>query len=908
MVLAAVLMFGLVSLSWTPAIAQGATIDPYAVCRGSSSSAEQKKCEAGVDAKIAADPYAACSGASSRDDQIKCEAEVDAKKAETAATKSTTNSPSSSSSTCANITNPASRKACEDSIKTLVDKYKIPQQTAEALTTFIVILSIVLKTLYSLLIPIAGMIGKFMSGDWVSGGIFNVDILIETLWQVIRNMVNIVIILYLVYVAGRNIVPFGDNGQYDIKRVLPKVALALVIVNFSFFFCRTVLSIANVTTTMAFSMPNTIGANVYSSMNGSSATGDGTNPYIWYEPVGPDLAKELSTEEQAAVANQSLFAMECLHRNYAFNFSDALSSDAPTLIANPKVNSETKKFVADLQSFYKRVLIKNSETSGNAGVSGPKPEEYARGRDVVKAQRSTSTDYPYYSDCIHTFEEMSFSSRNAMYVYAFNLLRIPSYEKSFSNIEGFADASTRLFISAFFLVMFFGISVAMLIAMAARTFFLWFMMMLSPIWVLTDVLKIWRGEDVDKEGVLGGYGKFLALAFLPTVLGVVLSVGFMMVHLINLFATRDGTANGRINMGSISLWFDPAQPVGGVGDLFATMMGIFALMALWVAVFAAFKFGFKSIRLASTVMEKFESGAKRIGGFVARTPLDAQILPFGQGGTRVSASTLMQVPRRMMDNVENQRMNNINAGLQAMNLDPSTSISSTGRSEIQNALQSTAGDASKVFDTFSRHNQTFAAQSYRNQVLQRIVKGQGQGIVNRKEIESGFEIEDKDTKQKIKVSGQTAGALWDHFNELEKVKNTDPRYDNFMKSYSSAYNAISKGQFTDGAHLNFNKSVGDAFQPLGTKAPYTVSNTDIDIDGTNYMKNIAGYKTNPLPASVKNDVETFARAAKSKKLTQQQVLMALSDFQNKASIGDLLNKKLHTRQTVSDLVKSIVTI
>lgn len=801
-----------------------------------------------------------------------------------------------SSSTCDSITNPASKKACEDSIKTLVDKYKIPQQTAEALTTFIVILSIILKTLYSLLIPIAGMIGKFMSGDWVSGGIFNVDILIETLWQVIRNMVNIVIILYLVYVAGRNIVPFGDNGQYDIKRVLPKVALALVVVNFSFFFCRTVLSIANVTTTMAFSMPNTIGANVYGAVNGGGSRAEGTTPYIWYEPIGPDLDGKLtlSSEEKAAAESQKLFVMECLHRNYAFNFKDGTTNNEPTLIANPKIDSNKKEYVRDGQNFYKRILISNvGSTTGS-----PTEAEYVKKTKEVIAQRSTKTDYPYYNDCIHTFEEMSFSSRNAMYVYAFNLLRIPSYEKSFSNIEGFADASTRLFISAFFLVMFFGISVAMLIAMAARTFFLWFMMMLSPIWVLTDVLKIWRGEDVDKEGVLGGYGKFLALAFLPTIMGVVLSVGFMMVHLINLFATRDGTANGRINMGSISLWFDPAQPVGGVGDLFATMMGIFALMALWVAVFAAFKFGFKSIRLASSVMDKFESGAKRIGGFVAKTPLDAQILPFGQGGARVSASTLMQVPRRMMDNVEQRRQVMTEEGLRAMGLNADTQLSASGRMTIQNTLKSSTSDGAKTIATLQEHAQSYEGRGVRDQALRYVLNDNG-------DIKSDAEVRKLGNPTFRKGNGeytitqQQLLGLRDHLDGLDSTRKA-----NLKSLYSQALDPLSKGQYTDGRYLNLHNNMS-SFTAPSTAKKYTVSQSTGDVtigNATNkhYMGNSSKYETDVriekakasqtkvVPQSILNDMQSFVNDAKRAGVSGTEVATALRESLRVHKLDEIL--------------------
>jgi len=878
----------------------------YAECNGSSSSAKRNECMAKVDARIAEQTkYQTCAG---KTDQalIDCKAAIDNSKADTAV--------------CSKFTdNPTARLNCEESIRLLVDKYKIPQETAQALTTFIVILSIVLKMLYSLLVPIAGMIGKFMSGDWVSGGVFNVDVLIETLWQIIRNMVNIVIILYLVYVAARNIVPFGDNGQYDVKRVLPKVALALVVVNFSFFFCRTILSFANITTTMAFSMPNTIGANIYNKINVTDGASPTTTPYIWYEPIGPDLAKQKAISDEVTkitstqkISKDSIFAMECLHKNYAFNFNNTGNTSEPTLIANPKIN-ENRKFVTD-QNYYKRILITNATAAGSteSSITAPTQEEYAKQTEEVRKQKAENAAYPYYSDCIHTFEEMSFSARNAMYVYAFNLLRIPSYEKSFTDIQGFADITTRLFISAFFLVMFFGITIAMLVAMVARTFFLWFMMMLSPVWVLTDVLKVWRGDDVDKEGVLGGYGKFIALAFMPTILGVVLSVGFMMVHLITLFATRDGTANGRLNMGSISVWFDPAQPVGGVGDLFSTMMGIFALMALWIAVFAAFKFGFKSIKLASTVLEKFESGAKRVGGFIARTPLDAQVLPFGQNGAKVSASTLLRAPNQMMENIEAQRRENVAQGIRNMGLDPSTKLSDLGRSEIQNGLQSTTNDATKSFDVLQKNAQSYEGRAVRDKIMDNIVRSDGMGLVNANTLSNGIEVESNG--RKYKVSGQQALAMHKHFTDM--ATNDNAKFRDFLTGFRNSADARRNGRYMDGSYLSYHDKFGSFVTPTTAKPKYTVgTNNAINLEGrtTPYMnigdtryKNavIAARATKVVPTQIVTAIDSFIADAKRTGLAPNEIRSALQSSITGHTYTEILNweYKSNAKKSLQDYI------
>lgn len=712
----------------------------------------------------------------------------------------------SSSDPCAAYSDPTAAATCRNSQKALTNKYNLPPEVANSLITVIVMVTIVLKMLYALLVPIAGMIGKFMSNDWVTGTVFRLDILIETIWQVIRNLVNISIVLYLIYVAARNIVPFGDNGRYDIKQVLPRVALALVVVNFSLFFCRTVLSIANVTTTMAFSMPSQIGAAVFPGFsatpkmdaNGTLSVSSGSyssnyttftyawektgadgkttqlaenetpfNPFVWAEPLGTtesanltlgcpkDSTSKIQTTKQAdgvttsqtvcvdrsgtvtpapkANAGNSVYAMECLHKNYAFNFNDSLfSNTGPTLIANPGFDPSSQKYVIQ-PDYYKRILIQKEADLRDVDASkgGIDSAQWAKAyankqAEVIAQTKKTGGQYPYYSDCIINLDTLAFSARNAMYVYAFNLLRIPSYEKSFTDIQSYSDVTVRILMAFFFLFMFFGVTIALLIAMVARTFYLWFMMALSPLWVLTDVLKVWKGDSVDQEGVIGGYGKFLALAFLPTVLGIILSVGFTMYHFLSYVGGLEGSQRGRFNVGSISLWFDPSQAVGGLGDLFATMFGIFALAALWVAVFAAFKFGFKSIKLASTVLENFNKTATGIAKFAAKTPLEAQVLPVGMGGQKISASTLMAAPGRMMQNAENERIASRDAGLRMLGLDTNTRLDDSSRQQLQMLGQSTSSDPAKFMSAINSKSDSYEVKHLRDQIMDRIMDEKGQ--------------------------------------------------------------------------------------------------------------------------------------------------------------------------------------
>ncbi|MBU1089573.1 hypothetical protein KKF38_02160, partial [Patescibacteria group bacterium] len=82
---------------------------------------------------------------------------------------------------------------------------------------------------------------------------------LHLVWEVVRNFVNVGFILILLIIAA--MVIFGGGGERGIgllKKVLPKFVLALILVNFTFFAARFVLTTNDVLATAIFSLPRTI--------------------------------------------------------------------------------------------------------------------------------------------------------------------------------------------------------------------------------------------------------------------------------------------------------------------------------------------------------------------------------------------------------------------------------------------------------------------------------------------------------------------------------------------------------------------------------------------------------------------------------------------------------------------------
>lgn len=119
-------------------------------------------------------------------------------------------------------------------------------------------LALLIKFLNALLWPFLIIIGELMDVDLIIGpGTEGRMILIS---NEIRSLVNIVFVLVLIFVALYNVLGIGGGeGELAIKTAVPKIALGLVLVNFTLPIGRVALDMANVGTNIAFGIPNLVG-------------------------------------------------------------------------------------------------------------------------------------------------------------------------------------------------------------------------------------------------------------------------------------------------------------------------------------------------------------------------------------------------------------------------------------------------------------------------------------------------------------------------------------------------------------------------------------------------------------------------------------------------------------------------
>lgn len=99
-------------------------------------------------------------------------------------------------------------------------------------------------------------IGNFLNNDYIYGD--KMGEMLHGLWVIVRNIVNIIFALLLLVIAFINVVQPSSDSNYGFKKMLPKFALLLIAVNFSWLGTKVILDAANVVTNVVFAIPSGI--------------------------------------------------------------------------------------------------------------------------------------------------------------------------------------------------------------------------------------------------------------------------------------------------------------------------------------------------------------------------------------------------------------------------------------------------------------------------------------------------------------------------------------------------------------------------------------------------------------------------------------------------------------------------
>ena len=113
-------------------------------------------------------------------------------------------------------------------------------------------LNIILAVLSTIISPVILFVGWLLSPDWTSGDLFGLRTPMYTLWVTVSNIVYFVYAILLILIALGTM--FGKES-FSYKVMLPKLALGIRMVPFTWWFVQWTISLASVVTASVISIP-----------------------------------------------------------------------------------------------------------------------------------------------------------------------------------------------------------------------------------------------------------------------------------------------------------------------------------------------------------------------------------------------------------------------------------------------------------------------------------------------------------------------------------------------------------------------------------------------------------------------------------------------------------------------------
>ncbi len=436
-------------------------------------------------------------------------------------------------------------------------------------------------------------IGALLSNDYIFAG--TMGTMLQSIWRVNRNIVNIVFVLVLLYLALKYI--FGsEEGGTDLKKVLPMFALMLIAVNFSWLASKVVLDAASVATQIVFSLPTAV----------KGVVGD----EILNNQLTPCTIGNNGNTKGSCFPPKILTVPDA---KYTVNLNDATECNG-------------------IDALYKG--------------DNPAPTEHSTSTTPDSAT-TTDASTPDVIDRAHPFKGINifcwktidladYNQNNASYFLSYSMARVQRLTQA-STSDAF-KLSIGVIFSILIQVVYLVAFASLFIAMILRIAILWFFVAFSPILVLAMFLKEHVKEISLDEKILS-LETFSQWAFAPAKLGAIWAVGFMMITMgqtlgENFFSKANtiGAEPGQmLNVGALFMGMDNLQEF---------MWLLMTIGIIWVGTFAVLM----KLEIGKEIFAKINSAGTHAAELIGKSPIYAPIMPIydSKGGVHMgSASELM---------------------------------------------------------------------------------------------------------------------------------------------------------------------------------------------------------------------------------------------------------------------------
>ena len=351
-------------------------------------------------------------------------------------------------------------------------------------TKFTEIIAMIVGTFTPFVAMMAELSGQFLGNDWIFGKgglvedgkeIVKMQVLLHTMWVVIRDLVNIAFILILLVVAFASVLGAGGQSwaeKFQPKSVLPQIAIALVAVNFTWFGAKLVLDVANVTTHIVFGIWE----------NASSQLG---------------LAEKLNGK----ICIPTSVEVRSKKEELLFDEDLQLAAGEDKQMAQDRVNRAAMHEMLKDANEGKDLDCKNFPRNYGNIAFGP---------------------WEHFS----SFKKIN--GEGLMKLFAFGILHVEMLPLSLDSDQKISDIAMSTLVSLILMIVLGVVLFGLMVALLVRVVMIWLNIVLSPIFIILPLFKEVGGGLGDLESHIG-FNAFFKFAFLPAMIALPLVVGLLMV-------------------------------------------------------------------------------------------------------------------------------------------------------------------------------------------------------------------------------------------------------------------------------------------------------------------------------------------------------------------------------------------
>jgi len=461
-----------------------------------------------------------------------------------------------------------------------------------------------------LLDPVLLLIGSLLDNSILFGA--GMEERMREIWIPIRNLTNLIFVIGLLGIALYNILGFAeDTGNTTIKTILPKMAVGIVAINFSFLGVKVFMDAVNVGTAAIFSLPHQISENY------------GKIDYLSGE-VGQPTAyctKKSDKTKTPLTNNPSEYPTQ--YATYSGIIEDSYCINTYTQVTGKDTLAKTCDEIT--------------------GLIGTEAAQYDKAIENVKEERLCAG--PYLTERGQQFFDR-FGSNNVAMALAQGMGKIMFYQDYRPSL----DTPDKLLVSTIFsmiLYIIYALSfVALLAVLIARLVVVWLVTVMSPLIIIGMAIPAVKTHI---SGISEISDKFVKHAIAPIAIAIPMTIGWIMLKSLKSVNAIESSIGSAPN---ILTSITAGIPVAGLETMQDLIIAVATIAVVWIGIVSGVKDTY-----ASMIVDPMMNAVKGVGKYIATAPLRMNLIPItlpNEGGV-VKAN--LNVMGDLINNIgENQRL------------------------------------------------------------------------------------------------------------------------------------------------------------------------------------------------------------------------------------------------------------